>query len=45
MSNTENLTNLHLLVGRRFTFFGLPLKLRRGTGSPIRAVAILHEDK
>jgi kynurenine formamidase len=45
IANTENLTNLNLLVGRRFTFFGLPLKLRRGTGSPIRAVAILHEDQ
>lgn len=38
----ENLVNLHLLVGQgRFRFSGLPLKIRGGTGSPIRAVAIL----
>ena len=40
--NTENLTNLHRLVGRRFLFFGLPLNFRAGTGSPIRAVAWLE---
>lgn len=39
--NTENLTNLHLLVGKRFEYFGLPLHFREGTGSPIRAVAII----
>lgn len=37
----ENLCNLHLLVGRgRFRFIGLPLKIRGGTGSPVRAVAV-----
>ena len=37
----ENLINLHLLVGRGcFQFIGLPLKIRGGTGSPVRAVAI-----
>ena len=40
----ENLINLHLLVGRgRFRFIGLPLKIRGGTGSPVRAVAVLGE--
>ena len=39
----ENLCNLNLLVGKRFTFIALPLKIRKGTGSPIRAVAILDE--
>jgi kynurenine formamidase len=39
--NTENLTNLRHLIGKRFEFFGLPLPFRHGTGSPIRAVAIL----
>jgi kynurenine formamidase len=39
--NTENLTNLHLLVGKRFEYFGLPLHFKEGTGSPVRAVAIL----
>jgi kynurenine formamidase len=37
--NTEALTNLGQLVNRRFWFFGLPLNIRGGTGSPIRAVA------
>lgn len=37
----ENLVNLNLLLGRgRFRFIGLPLKIRGGTGSPVRAVAI-----
>lgn len=36
----ENLVNLQLLIGRgRFRFIGLPLKIRGGTGSPVRAVA------
>lgn len=37
----ENMINLHQLIGRgRFRFIGLPLKLRGGTGSPVRAVAV-----
>jgi kynurenine formamidase len=40
----ENMINLHKLVGRgRFRFIGLPLKIRGGTGSPVRAVAIFVE--
>jgi kynurenine formamidase len=40
----ENLINLHLLTGRgRFRFIGLPLKIRGGTGSPVRAVAVFEE--
>jgi kynurenine formamidase len=39
----ENMVNLHLLIGRgRFRFIGLPLKIRGGTGSPVRAVAIFE---
>jgi len=38
----ENLCNLDKLIGKRFTFIALPLKIRGGTGSPIRAVAILE---
>jgi kynurenine formamidase len=39
----ENMMNLHLLVGRgRFRFIGLPLKIRGGTGSPVRAVAVFE---
>ena len=37
----ENLTGLGPLVGRRFTFSCLPLKLRDADGSPVRAVAML----
>jgi kynurenine formamidase len=40
----ENLANLGELVGRRFTFVGFPLRVRGGTGSPIRAVAVLEEE-
>lgn len=40
----ENLINLHLLIDKnRFRFIGLPLKIKGGTGSPVRAVAILDE--
>ncbi len=39
----ENLVNLHQLIGRgRFQFIGLPLKIRGGTGSPVRAVAVFE---
>ena len=39
----ENLVNLHPLLGKgRFRFIGLPLKIRGGTGSPVRAVAVLE---
>jgi len=39
----ENMINLHQLVGRgRFRFVGLPLKIRGGTGSPVRAVAVFE---
>lgn len=39
----ENLGNLESVVGRRFTFFGFPLKFRDGHGSPVRAVAMLED--
>jgi len=39
----ENMCNLHLLVGRgRFRFIGLPLRIRGGTGSPVRAIAVFE---
>lgn len=39
----ENLTNLHQLLNREpFRFIGFPLKIRGGTGSPVRAVAIFE---
>ncbi len=43
ITNTENLCNLDKVVNKRFLYFGLPLKIRGGTGSPIRAVALLEE--
>ncbi len=40
----ENLINLHLLIGRgRFRFIGLPLRIRGGTGSPVRAIAVFEK--
>jgi kynurenine formamidase len=41
MINTENMANLDRVAGQRFTFCSFPLKLRDGTGSPVRPVAIL----
>ena len=39
----ENMVNLHLLSGRgAFRFIGLPLKIRGGTGSPVRAIAVFE---
>lgn len=39
----ENMVNLYQLIGRgRFRFIGLPLKIRGGTGSPVRAVAVFE---
>ena len=44
ITHMECLANLEKLVGRgRFRFIGFPLKIRGGTASPIRAVAILEE--
>lgn len=39
----ENMINLYKLINRgRFRFIGLPLKIRGGTGSPVRAVAVFE---
>jgi kynurenine formamidase len=40
----ENLANLEQVPVSRFLFVGLPLPIRHGTGSPIRAVAVIDED-
>jgi kynurenine formamidase len=40
ITHYENLI-LHEVVGRRFTFIGLPLKLKGAHGGPTRAVAML----
>jgi kynurenine formamidase len=40
----ENMINLYRLIGRgRFRFIGLPLKIRGGTGSPVRAIAVFEQ--
>lgn len=39
----ENMVNLYRLIGRgRFRFVGLPLNIRGGTGSPVRAIAVFE---
>lgn len=40
----EGLINLDKIPAKRFFFIGLPLKLQGGTGSPIRAVALIPSD-
>ena len=43
ITHMEGLVNLDKLVGKgRFRFIGFPLKIKGGTGSPIRAVAWLE---
>jgi kynurenine formamidase len=43
-THIEGLVNMEKLIGKgRFKFIGFPLKIRGGTGSPIRAVAMLDE--
>ena len=42
----ENMINLNLLINRgRFRFIAFPLKIKGGTGSPVRAVAIFESLK
>jgi len=41
-TNTENLCNIEEVVGKEFLYIGLPLKIRDGSGSPIRAIAVLN---
>ena len=43
VTHIENLCNLDKVLGKRFTFIALPLKIRGGTGSPLRAVAVLDQ--
>jgi kynurenine formamidase len=44
-THVEGLVNMEQLIGKgRFKFIGFPLKIRGGTGSPIRAVAMLDND-
>jgi kynurenine formamidase len=43
ITHYENLANLDRVIGTRFTFIGFPLRIRGGTGSPVRAVAVLDD--
>jgi kynurenine formamidase len=43
ITNTENMVNLDKVMGKRFMYYGLPLKFRKGSGSPIRAIAFIEE--
>lgn len=38
----ENMTNLDQLLNKNFKFIGLPLKIKNGDGSPIRAAALVE---
>ena len=43
ITHMEGLMNLDKLIGKgRFRFIGFPLKIKGGTGSPIRAVAVIE---
>lgn len=44
VTHYENLAGLAPLVGRRFVFVGLPLKVVGGHGSPVRAAALVLDD-
>ncbi|CAG9579491.1 hypothetical protein LMJF_31_3050 [Leishmania major strain Friedlin] len=37
------LVNVEQLIGESFTFYGLPLRIRGGDGSPVRAVAVMDD--
>lgn len=41
--NMENMANLNRVAGTRYTLCAFPLKIRDGTASPIRPVAILPD--
>ncbi|MCY4385271.1 MAG: cyclase family protein [Nitrospinae bacterium] len=44
ITHMESLCNLEELIGKGlFRFIGFPLKIRNGSGGPIRAVAVLDE--
>jgi kynurenine formamidase len=43
LTHYENLNNLKDVLGQRFLFVGLPLRLEVAYGSPVRAAAILED--
>ncbi|TAK22806.1 MAG: cyclase family protein [Chloroflexota bacterium] len=42
--NIENLANVNRIPAHEFWFIGLPLKIRGGSGSPFRGVALVPEE-
>lgn len=44
LTNTENLARLDQVAGKQFTYAGFPLSIDEGTGSPIRAIAIVDTE-
>jgi kynurenine formamidase len=45
ITHYEHLTGLDQLVNRPFYFYGLPLRLRGATASPVRAVAVVEDER
>ena len=43
VTHYENLTSLGAVLGRRFVFYGFPLRIRGGHGSPVRALAMIDD--
>ncbi len=43
ITHYENLNNLGAVLGYRFTFYGFPLRVRGGHGSPVRALAMIDD--
>ena len=43
ITHYENLANLDQVAGKRFTFIGLPLRIRGAHGGPTRAAALLED--
>ena len=43
LTHYENLNDLVQVLGRRFSFFGFPLRLETAYGSPVRAVAVVDD--
>jgi len=43
VTHYENLNDLKEVVGKRFQFYGFPLRLETAYGSPVRAVAVVDD--
>ena len=43
ITHYENLNNLAQVAGRRFEFYGFPLRLEVAYGSPVRAVGVIED--